>query len=266
MEKTEPVRRPEPRHAVLAVHAHPDDESLWTGGLLARSADAGRPTAVVTCTDGELADGGSFAAPGVRTKEWGEALRVLGVTSSAMLPYRDSGRHGQGAGSLCAAPFDVVVADLVEQIRVLRPTAVVTYDAAGASGHLDHIRVHRATLAAVEAAAVPFLLPSHGPAWAVESLWLVTAPSSLVGHAAAVGLQPADVPSTPDDRITVSLDVRPWLATKWAALRCHASEFERGASVSAFTDPTLRELGLGTESFLHRPGPGAPADGGVPAL
>ncbi|WP_052434535.1 PIG-L deacetylase family protein [Streptacidiphilus melanogenes] len=268
MPQTEPAGPAEPmqaRHALLAVHAHPDDESLWTGGLLARSTDAGRPTAVVTCTNGELADGGSFAAPGTRTKEWTRALRVLGVTSSAMLPYRDSGRRGQGPGSLCAAPFDGVVAELVEQIRILRPTAVVTYDAAGVSGHLDHIRVHRATLAAVEAAAVPFLLPSQSPAWAVESVWLVTAPSSLVGRAAAIGLAPADAPSTPDDRIAVSLDVRPWLATKWAALRCHASEFERGATVSAFTDPTLRELGLGTEFFLHRPGPGT-AGQGVPTL
>jgi N-acetyl-1-D-myo-inositol-2-amino-2-deoxy-alpha-D-glucopyranoside deacetylase len=255
-----------PRHALLAVHAHPDDESLWTGGLLARSADAGNATAVVTCTDGELADGSSFAPPGTRTKEWAEALQVLGVTSSAMLHYRDSGRLGHGQGSLCGAPFDDVVAHLVGQIRALRPAAVVTYDAAGASGHLDHIRVHRATLAAVEAAAVPFLLPAHGPAWAVESVWLSTAPSSLAAHAAAVGLHPAEVPSTPDERVDVSLDVRPWLATKWAALQCHASEFERGASISVFADPTLRDLGLGTEFFLHRPGPGAPTGGPVPAL
>jgi N-acetyl-1-D-myo-inositol-2-amino-2-deoxy-alpha-D-glucopyranoside deacetylase len=256
----------EPRHALLAVHAHPDDESLWTGGLLARSAAQGRPTAVVTCTDGELADGSSLAAPGTRTKEWTAALQTLGVTSSAMLPYRDSGRLGHGQGSLCAAPFDDVVAHLVGQIRALRPAVVVTYDAAGGSGHLDHIRVHRATLAAVEAAAVPFLLPSYGPAWAVDSVWLATVPASLAGDAAALGLQPAEVPSTPDDRIAVSLDVRPWLDTKWAALQCHASEFARGASVSAFGDTALRELGLGREFYLHRHGPGAAGGVGAPAL
>ncbi|RAG82674.1 hypothetical protein DN069_26520 [Streptacidiphilus pinicola] len=256
----------EPRHALLAVHAHPDDESLWTGGLLARRAAEGLPTAVVTCTDGELADGSSFAAPGTRGKEWAQALQILGVTSSAMLPYRDSGRLGHGQGSLCAAPFDDVVAHLVGQIRALRPVAVVTYDAAGGSGHLDHIRVHRATLAAIEAAAVPYLLPAHGPAWAVESVWLATVPASLARDAAAIGLQPAEVPATPDDRIAVSLDVRPWLDTKWAALQCHASEFARGAGVSAFADRTLRELGLGREFYLHRPGPGAPSVAGVPAL
>ena len=256
----------EPYHALLAVHAHPDDESLWTGGLLAREASEGRATAVVTCTDGEFADGSSFAVPGTRSKEWTAALQTLGVTSSAMLPYRDSGRSGHGDGSLCAAPFDDVVAHLVGRIRALRPAAVVTYDAAGGSGHLDHIRVHRATLAAIEAAAVPYLLPSQGPAWAVEAVWLATVPASLARDAAALGLQPAEVPSTQDDRIAVKLDVRPWLDTKWAALQCHASEFARGAGVSAFADPTLREMGLGREFYLHRPGPGAPAGAGVPAL
>jgi N-acetyl-1-D-myo-inositol-2-amino-2-deoxy-alpha-D-glucopyranoside deacetylase len=126
--------------------------------------------------------------------------------------------------------------------------------------------VHRAALAAVEAAAVPFLLPSYGPAWAVDAIWLATVPTSLAAGAAALGLQPAELPSTPDDRIAASLDVRPWLDAKWAALQCHASEFERGASIAAFTDPTLRELGLGTEFFLHRPGPGAPTGVPVPTL
>ncbi|MEY9871442.1 N-acetyl-1-D-myo-inositol-2-amino-2-deoxy-alpha-D-glucopyranoside deacetylase [Streptacidiphilus sp. MAP12-33] len=247
----------EPRHSLLTVHAHPDDESLWTGGLLAREAAAGRATAVVTCTDGELADGSSAAARGTRTKEWTRALQVLGVTTSAMLPYRDSGRAGSGPGSLCAAPFDEVVAHLVAQIRTLRPTSVVTYDPAGVSGHLDHIRVHRATLAAIEAAAVPFLLPDAGPAWAASALWLVTVPTSLAQRAAAAGFQPENVPSTPDERVAASLDVRPWLDTKWVALQCHASEFARGASVSLLTDPALREAGLGTEHYLHRPGPGA---------
>ncbi|SEK54267.1 PIG-L family deacetylase [Streptacidiphilus jiangxiensis] len=247
----------EPRHDLLAVHAHPDDESLWTGGLLAREAAAGRVTAVVTCTDGELADGGSAAAPGTRTKEWTRALRLLGVASKVMLPYRDSGRDGTGPGSLCAAPFDEVVAHLVEQIRALRPSVVVTYDPAGASGHIDHIRVHRATLAAVEAAAVPFLQPGSGPAWAVSTVLLVTVPESLARLAADAGLHPKDAPSTPDDRIAATVDVRPWLDTKWAALRCHASEFERGASVAVFADPGLREIGLGAEYYLHRTGPGA---------
>ncbi|MEZ0068105.1 N-acetyl-1-D-myo-inositol-2-amino-2-deoxy-alpha-D-glucopyranoside deacetylase [Streptacidiphilus sp. MAP12-20] len=247
----------EPRHALLAVHAHPDDESLWTGGVLAQHAERGRTTAVVTCTDGELADGSSAAAPGTRVKELAGALDVLGVAESSVLPYRDSGHLGAGEGSLCAAPFDEVVARLVERIRALRPSAVVTYDAAGISMHPDHIRVHRAVLAAVEAAASPHLAPDAGPAWAVSSLWLATIAESLVRGAAELGFEAASTPCTPDAGIAAAVDVRPWLDVKWSAVRAHASEFARGARVNAFADPALRELCLGTEWYLHRPGPGA---------
>ncbi|WP_370144644.1 PIG-L deacetylase family protein [Streptacidiphilus sp. EB129] len=240
----------------MAVHAHPDDESLWTGGVLAQHAAEGRPTAVLTCTDGELAEGPSFAEPGTRTKELAQALAVLGVAESGMLPYRDSGPRGRGAGSLCAAPFDDLVADLVARIRSFRPSAVVSYDAFGLSGHPDHVRVHRAVLVAVEAAACPHQWPQAGAAWAVESLWLATIPESLVRRLTALGLE-TPLPCTPDDRIAAAVDVRPWLDVKWEAVRAHASEFERGARVTAFEEPHLRELCLGTEWFMHRPGPGA---------
>ncbi|WP_037603522.1 PIG-L family deacetylase [Streptacidiphilus rugosus] len=259
----------EPGHALLAVHAHPDDESLWTGGLLARYAARGRATAVVTCTNGELADGTSAAAPGTRVGELAEALGVLGVAESSVLPYRDSGHLGAGRGSLCAAPFDELVTRLVERIRALRPAAVVTYDAAGISGHPDHVRVHRAVLAAVEAAANRYVEPEAGPAWAAPSLWLATIAESRLRAAAgppsdAVSdtTAPPSLPCTPDERIAAVVDVRPWLDVKWAAVRAHASEFARGGRVTAFEDARLRELFLGTEWYLFRPGPGAaPAAG-----
>jgi N-acetyl-1-D-myo-inositol-2-amino-2-deoxy-alpha-D-glucopyranoside deacetylase len=241
---------------LMAVHAHPDDESLWTGGVLAQHVAQGRPTAVLTCTDGELAEGGSFAAPGTRTKELAQALAVLGVAESGVLPYRDSGHLGRGKGSLCEAPMDDLVADLVARIRSFRPAAVATYDAYGMYGHPDHVRVHRAVLIAVEAAACAHLWPQAGPAWAVRSLWLATVPESMVNRLVELGLE-SPLPSTPDARITAAVDVRPWLDVKWEAIRAHASEFARGARIAAFEEPHLRELCLGREWFLHRPGPGA---------
>ncbi|QMU76970.1 hypothetical protein GXW83_15885 [Streptacidiphilus sp. PB12-B1b] len=241
---------------LMAVHAHPDDESLWTGGVLAQHAAEGRPTAVLTCTDGELAEGGSFAAPGTRVKELAQALAVLGVAESGILPYRDSGHLGRGKGSLCEAPMDDLVADLVARIRSFRPAAVATYDAFGIYGHPDHVRVHRAVLVAVEAAASAHLWPQAGPAWAVESLWLATLPESLVQRLLELGLE-SPLPCTPDARIAAAVDVRPWLDVKWEAVRAHASEFARGARIAAFEEPQLRELCLGREWFLYRPGPGA---------
>ncbi|MEY9964330.1 N-acetyl-1-D-myo-inositol-2-amino-2-deoxy-alpha-D-glucopyranoside deacetylase [Streptacidiphilus sp. MAP12-16] len=250
------------QRGLMAVHAHPDDESLWTGGVLAQHAAEGRPTAVLTCTDGELADGTSFAGPGTRVKELVQALGVLGVAESGVLPYRDSGHLGRGRGSLCDAPFDELVADLVARIRSFRPSAVATYDAFGMYGHPDHVRVHRAVLVAVEAAACPYQWPQAGAAWEVESLWLATVPESLVRRLTVLGLE-SPMPSTPDARIAAAVDVRPWLDVKWEAVRSHASEFARGARIAAFEEPHLRELCLGTEWFLHRPGPGARTGGGA---
>ena len=247
---------------LMAIHAHPDDESLWTGGVLAQHVAQGRPTAVLTCTDGERADGEPFAAPGTRAKELARALDLLGVAESGMLRYHDSGHLGRGSGSLCEAPFDEFVGELVARIRSFRPAAVVTYDAYGIYGHPDHVRVHRAVLAAVEAAASSSTLPQAGPAWAVDSLWLATVPESLVRQLTTLGLEQA-MPFTPDARIAAAIDVRPWLDVKWAAVRSHESEFARGARIAAFEEPQLRELCLGREWFLYRPGPGAQS-GGVP--
>ncbi|QMU69522.1 PIG-L family deacetylase [Streptacidiphilus sp. P02-A3a] len=241
---------------LMAVHAHPDDESLWTGGVLAQHVAEGRPTAVITCTNGEPAEGEGFAAPGTRVKELAQAIGLLGVAESGLLRYRDSGHQGRGPGSLCDAPFDDLVGDLVARIRSFRPAAVASYDAYGMYGHPDHIRVHRAVLVAVEAAARPQLWPQAGAAWAVDSLWLATVPDSMVQRLLTLGLESA-IPSTPDAQVSVALDVRPWLDLKWEAVRAHASEFARGSRIAAFEEPRLRELCLGREWFIHRPGPGA---------
>lgn len=241
---------------LMAIHAHPDDESLWTGGVLAQHVAEGRRTAVITCTNGESAEDDSFAAPGTRVKELAQAIGLLGVAESGLLPYRDSGHQGHGPGSLCEAPFDDLVGDLVARIRSFRPAAVATYDAYGMYGHPDHVRVHRAVLVAVEAAAHAHLWPQAGAAWAVDSLWLATVPESMVQRLLTLGLE-SPIPATPDAQVSVALDVRPWLDLKWEAVRAHASEFARGSRIAAFEEPRLRELCLGREWFIHRPGPGA---------
>ncbi|WP_055587308.1 PIG-L family deacetylase [Streptacidiphilus griseoplanus] len=253
------------QRGLLAVHAHPDDESLFTGGVLAQHAAEGVPTAVVTCTDGEIAEGTPYAPRGTRAKELAQALTVLRAGEPDILRFRDSGPAGRGPGSLCEAPFDTLVAQLVDRIRRLRPTAVTAYDAFGVYGHPDHIRVHRAVLAAVEAAARNELYPEAGRAWEVHSVWLATVPDSLVRQLTAMGLD-APLPSTPDDRIAAAVDVRPWLDVKWEAIQAHGSEFARGARISAFAEPRVRRLCLGTEWFMHRPGPAARPASSAPRL
>lgn len=136
-----------PVPSLLAVFAHPDDESLTAGGTLARHAAAGARTAVVTAT---------WAADTPRAAELADALHILGAGKPRMLGYADSRvpRSAPGRPRLCDAPLDEAVGALVAQIRDFRPEIVVTHDAyGGLSGHEDHVHTHRVTLLAVHAAA-----------------------------------------------------------------------------------------------------------------
>lgn len=111
-----------PPPSLLAVFAHPDDESLTAGGTLARHAAAGARTAVVTAT---------WAADTPRAAELADALDILGAGRPRMLGYADSRvpRSAPGGPRLCDAPLDEAVGALVARIRDFRPDIVVTHDA-----------------------------------------------------------------------------------------------------------------------------------------
>lgn len=110
--------------SLLGVFAHPDDESLLAGGVLAQHAATHARTAVVTMT---------WAPDSPRAPELADALRALGAGSPRMLGYGDA-RNPQAAPGrprLVDAPLDEAVAALVQQIRSFRPDIVVTHDALG---------------------------------------------------------------------------------------------------------------------------------------
>jgi len=172
---------------LLAVHAHPDDETLSTGALLATWAAWGAPVTVVTCTRGERGevippalahlegDGPALAAH--REGELAAALAALGVADHAFLDrlapapddgrpdrYEDSGmvwlapgRAGAapdaGPAAFAAAPVDEAAARLAGLVRERRPDVVVTYEPGGGYGHPDHVQAHRVAMRAVELAA-----------------------------------------------------------------------------------------------------------------
>lgn len=241
---------------VLCVHAHPDDESLFTGGTLARCRDAGIRTAVVTCTrrEGDR-----------RVDELRAALNILGAGEPRLMGYDDSGVEGDGW--LCSAPFDQAVEKLVAHIRDFRPDGVITYDAFGTYGHPDHIYAHRLTLAAVAAAGFEQLYPNAGPVWRPSHLYFVTLKRSAVEQhwatlfAAKPPIPGPGVPGVPDELVDLSLDIRPWISTKWDAFLCHRTEIERGAGAAQFTfltDEQRADL-LGDEYFIHQELPGSHA-------
>src|SRR5438552_9322857 len=150
------------RRTLIAVHAHPDDECLSTGGILARYAAEGVRTVLVTCTDGavgEISDP-ALATPEnlveVRARELDNAVRILHVSRLVKLGYRDSGMAGTADNnhpdSFQQAPFDDALERVVRVVRHERPQVLVTYDERGGYGHPHHIRPHQVAVAGFEAA------------------------------------------------------------------------------------------------------------------
>ncbi|MER6912706.1 PIG-L deacetylase family protein [Streptomyces sp. NPDC000594] len=238
-----------PPPSLLGVFAHPDDESLLAGGVLARSADAGARTSVTTAT---------WAEDSARAGELADALAVLGAGVPRMLGYGDARdpAAAPGRARLLDAPLDEVVARLVARIREFRPDVVITHDAVGQlTGHPDHRRTHQLTLLAVEAAALGHLHPEAGEAWAVGALYAATHPESGVGDLApllaGVG---KSLLSVPDTYVTTAVDVTPWLDRKWRAILAHRSQVARERPLpgilSRLGEERRRRI-LGTEHYTR---------------
>ncbi|WP_026928398.1 PIG-L family deacetylase [Granulicoccus phenolivorans] len=185
---------------VLFVHAHPDDETLQTGALIAELTARGVRCDLVTATRGERGEivpgplsgltGDAFVAR--RETELAGAVAALGITERAYLGepparaagqpprrYADSGmrwiREGlagpsgdAGPDSFTAADPAEEVADLVAAIEYFRPDALISYDDDGSYGHPDHVRVHEISGPAAARAGVPVLWVVSDPAGAGE--------------------------------------------------------------------------------------------------
>ena len=147
---------------LMAVLAHPDDESLGLGGTLATYAARGVETYVVTATRGERgryfsnADRPGDAEVGrVREAELRAATHTLGVRELVLLDYVD--------GELDRADPHEAIGRIVAQLRRVRPQVVVTFDPFGAYGHPDHVAICQLTTAAVLAAADPAFVTDAPP-------------------------------------------------------------------------------------------------------
>jgi LmbE family N-acetylglucosaminyl deacetylase len=252
--------RAEPGRTLLAVHAHPDDETITMGGTLARYSAEGVRTVVVTCTLGDLGEVNQAdlaveaGVAALRERELDAATRRLGVSRLVKLGYADSGMAGWPSnhlpGAFFAAPLDQAAARLADVIRQERPQVVIGYDQTGGYGHPDHLKVHAVTVAAIEALGrdgVQTRTSASGPAPSARpaKLYFVRFPLSwsraFVRSLRDAGIDaPGSAPSgadggpelehigVPDGLVTTAIDVKDFVPTKLAALACHTSQMAPG--------------------------------------
>jgi len=237
--------------SVLAVFAHPDDESLAAGGLLARQAAAGARTAVVTAT---------WNTGSPRAAELAEALRILRAGEPRMLGFADARvpDSARGCARLVDAPLDEVVRRLVVHIRDFRPEVVVTHDAyGGLTGHPDHVHTHRVAMLGFQAAGLELMYPDAGAPWRPDVLLLATHPHSAVPQLRDMIGEQRAVFSVPDHDVTGRVNVTPWLEEKVDAIMAHRAEVERGAlpGLIANLAPEAQARLLATEWYIACGGP-----------
>ena len=235
----------------MVVHAHPDDEAISTGGILARYAKEGVRTVLVTCTDGSAGDGPEGVKPGepghdpasvaaMRRTELERSCEALGVKHLELLGFRDSGMMGwaqnDAPDSFWSTPVSEGAAKLVELFEQYRPQVVVTYDENGFYGHPDHIQAHRITVEATESTGIP------------EKLYYTAVPKSWFAELGTrlnelgiefplddVNAEDAAVPAeehpsgpeewgTPDEQVTTVVDVGSAVDQKFDSLLAHSSQ------------------------------------------
>ena len=244
---------------LLTVHAHPDDESSKGAGTLARYADEGVRTVVVTCTGGEAGDilnpamdqpGNLERMPELRRRELARALEILNVREHYFLGYRDSGMPDTDTNghpdAFVQADLDEAVGRLVGIIRRERPQVLVTYDESGGYPHPDHIRTHEISVAAFDAAGDAGRYPEAGPPFQPLQLYYHASPSRQrieLLHKAALErgietpygewLEHWDDEIGPDHReppITTRVDVARWRPQARAALIAHETQIDPNGS------------------------------------
>jgi LmbE family N-acetylglucosaminyl deacetylase len=253
---------------LLAIFAHPDDESYGAGGVMAMAARAGNPVWVLCATNGDQGgrpgemDVDHSLDPEIRRRELACACEAIGAAEPIFLGYRDSGMEGWGAppGSLSLAPVGEVVDRVCDVIRRLRPAVIVTFDPGGVYGHPDHVACSTVATAAYQRASVE----PGGPV----ALYHQALPKSAIGamresmerEQAESGKEPTEDDlrqreaferlARPDEEITTRVSIAPVLEHKVAALACHDSQM-RGRQ---WDDPEARsqmERMFGWETFVR---------------
>ncbi len=259
---------------ILAVLAHPDDESFGMGGTLALYARRGVAVHLVCATRGEVGEAPAellqryHSMAELREAELACAARQLGLAGVHFLGYRDSGMPGSPdnhhPNALAAQSLERVAAQVAHHIRALRPQVVLTFDPIGGYRHPDHIAIHRATVEAFHLAGDP----SHNdglPPYQPQKLYFHTMPRGFMRFTVRVmsllGRDPhrlgrnhdidfAALLAEGDFPTHARISYRRVAARKEAAARCHASQLG-GASLRQGLLRWVQRLLGGTDHFMR---------------
>lgn len=255
---------------LMAVLAHPDDETLGNGGTMARySREEGVETYLVTATRGEAGRHGEGSEhPGpealarIREEELRRAAEVLGIREVRILGYPDGGLDGVDP--------DHAVEKIVAELRRVRPQVVLTFDPFGAYGHPDHVAICQLTTAAVTAAAdpgyrppdpgaaraseeeakgLPGTLGNGGPHRVSKLYYMAFSSATWAGYQAAfktlvsrVGEEERQAVAWPDWAITTEIEAAEHWPTVWRAVQCHESQIAVYRTLGDLTEEHHRAL------------------------
>jgi LmbE family N-acetylglucosaminyl deacetylase len=243
---------------LLCVVAHPDDEALGFGGILARYGAEGVATFVLTATRGQYGwTGDQRTYPGpralgmIREGELRKAARVLGVQELAILDYVD--------GELAAVDPAEAIARVATHICQVRPDVVVTFGPDGATGHPDHIAICQLTTAAIVCAADhEYARQYNVEPYTVSKLYymaetrarIATYESVFGDVAMTVDSVKRTTPGWPEWAITTRIDTSGYWMLVWEAIACHRSQLPSYEQLADLDDERHREL-WGTQQFYR---------------
>ncbi len=226
---------------LMAILAHPDDESLGVGGTLAKYAAEGMETFLVTATRGQQGryrghrdppeHPGAERLGEIRERELRAAASVLGVTDVAVLDYQDKALDRVDAREAVEA--------IAAHIRRVQPQVVVTFGPDGAYGHPDHIAISQFTTAAIVASAASAraahqVAKLYRIAWSAGTWELYQRAFKSVG-CTVDGVERHAVP-WPEWAISTVIDARPWWRTVWRAVSCHDTQIASYEQLKTLSD------------------------------
>ena len=253
---------------LVTFHAHPDDESIAMGGVMAKASDEGHRVVLVVATRGEHGEvDEGFLDEGEplgrrREQETGASAAILGVARVEFLGYVDSGMMGMPENDLpesfWQADVDEAAARLAAILTEENADVLTIYDENGNYGHPDHIQVYRVGLRAAELAGTPRVymntINRDHLRRSFEAL-----EASGVDMPGDISTDELDGLGVPEERITTTVDVRPWLARKRASMAAHASQISEASFFLAMA-PELFEGGFGHEWFIRCDAPPGTAE------